>query len=111
MLITQINERSRTTSDTLEIHQFQFTTWPLHGELPQDASSLLSFHKRVDEYHQHGDAPMIVHCSAGLERTGIFIVIDAQIQRIKNESTVDIFNNVRQLCYSRNHIIQTQVSF
>ena len=84
--------------------------WPEHGE-PQHTTPLLSFHRRVDKYHQRGGAPMVVHCSAGLERTGIFIVIDAQIQRIKTESTVDIFNNVQQLCYSRNHMIQTQVSY
>ena len=36
---------------------------------------------------------MVVHCSAGLERTGIFIVIDSQIQRIKTESTVTMYSN------------------
>lgn len=84
--------------------------WTEHGE-PQHATPLLSFHRRVDKYHQRGTSPMAVHCSAGLERTGIFIVIDAQIQRIKTESTVDIFKSVQQICYSRNSMIQTQVSF
>ena len=94
----------------LEVHQFQFTVWPENGE-PQHTTPLLSFHKRVDNFYQHEvDGPMVVHCSAGLERTGIFIVVDTQIQRIKNESTVDIFNNVQQLCYSRNYMIQTQVA-
>jgi len=83
--------------------------WPEHGE-PQHATPLLSFHKKVDRFHQHGGTPMVVHCSGGLERTGIFIVIDTQMQRIKNESNVDIFNNVQQLCYSRSYMIQTQVS-
>ena len=92
-----------------EIQQFHFTAWPDHG-VPKYGTPLVSFQKKIDEFHdrkKHG--PMVVHGSAGVGRTGTFITLDAQLQRIKHEGTLDIFNFVRYLCYCRNYIIQTQV--
>ena len=53
---------------------------------------------------------MVVHCSAGVGRTGTFIVIDTQLQKIKRERCVDVFNNIRKLRYSRNNMVQTPVN-
>ena len=83
--------------------------WPELGE-PRHCTPLLHFCKTVDQFHKRDSAPMVVHCSAGVDRTGTFIAIDIQLQRIKHETTIDIFNTVRRLCFSRDHIIQTQVS-
>ena len=92
-----------------EVRQFHFTVWPDHG-VPRYGTALLSFQKRIDKFHdrkKHG--AMVVHCSAGVGRTGTFITIDTQLQRIKQEGTLDIFNFVRHLRYCRNYMVQTQV--
>ena len=96
--------------DLREVRQFHFTVWPDHG-VPKYGTALLSFQKRIDKFHDrknHG--PMVVHCSAGVGRTGTFITIDTQLQRIIHEGTLDIFNFVRHLRYCRNYMVQTQVS-
>ena len=92
-----------------EIRQFHFTALPDHG-VSKYGTPLVSFQKKIDEFHdpnKHG--PMVVHGSAGVGRTGTFITLDAQLQKIKYEGTLDIFNFVRYLCYYRNYMIQTQV--
>ena len=94
-----------------EVRQFHFTVWPDHG-VPKYGTALLSFQKRIDKFHSrksHG--PMVVHCSAGVGRTGTFITIDTQLQKIKHEGILDIFNFVRHLRYCRNYMVQTQVLY
>ena len=92
-----------------EVWQFNFTVWPDHS-VPKSGTALLSFQKRIDKFHDHKKhGAMVVHCSAGVGRTGMFITIDTQLQRIKHEGTLDIFNFVWYLHYCRNYMIQTQV--
>lgn len=45
-------------------------------------------------------------CSAGVGRTGAFIVIDAMLERIKHERTVDIYGHVTCLRAQRNYMVQ-----
>ena len=49
--------------------------------------------------------------SAGVGRTGTFIAIDIEIQRIKYEGLVDVYNSVYRLRFWRNYIVQTVVSY
>ena len=46
--------------------------------------------------------------SAGVGRTGAFIVIDAMLERIKHEKTVDIYGHVTCLRAQRNYMVQTE---
>lgn len=48
--------------------------------------------------------------SAGVGRTGTFIVIDTMLDRIKAEGTIDIFNFVAYLRTRRTAMVQTEVS-
>ena len=53
---------------------------------------------------------MLVHCSAGVGRTGTFIVIDTMLQRLMHEEEmVDIYGHVSLLRTQRNYMIQTEV--
>ena len=44
-----------------EVKQFHFLKWPDHG-VPNYATALLHFRKRVHLYHPLKRGPMIVHC-------------------------------------------------
>ncbi|XP_033737521.1 receptor-type tyrosine-protein phosphatase S-like isoform X12 [Pecten maximus] len=90
-----------------EIRQFQFTAWPDHG-VPDHPTPLLMFMRRVKTSNPPDAGPMVVHCSAGVGRTGAFIVIDAMLERIRHEKTVDIYGHVTCLRAQRNYMVQTE---
>lgn len=48
-------------------------------------------------------------CSAGVGRTGTFIALFAQLERMEAEKNVDIFGFVRAMRYKRNSMVQTEV--
>lgn len=50
------------------------------------------------------------YCSAGVGRSGCFILIDAMLERIDQESTVDVFNYLRYMRTRRVNMVQTFVS-
>ncbi|KAL3869070.1 hypothetical protein ACJMK2_041796, partial [Sinanodonta woodiana] len=90
-----------------EVRQFQFTAWPDHG-VPDHPTPLLMFMRRVKASNPPDAGPVVVHCSAGVGRTGAFIVIDAMLERIKHEKTVDIYGHVTCLRAQRNYMVQTE---
>jgi protein tyrosine phosphatase len=53
------------------------------------------FVRRVNVLNSPDLGPIVVHCSAGVGRTGCFIVIDALLERLKHEKTIDIYGHVR----------------
>ncbi|GAA48182.1 receptor-type tyrosine-protein phosphatase delta [Clonorchis sinensis] len=105
-----------------EVKHFQFTSWPDHG-VPEYPVPLLLFIRRIRATVASGattsssntghsnmieQGPIVVHCSAGVGRTGAFIVIDMMLERIKYEKTVDIYGCVRALRSQRNFMVQTE---
>ncbi|XP_077981464.1 receptor-type tyrosine-protein phosphatase delta-like [Glandiceps talaboti] len=90
-----------------EIRQFQFTAWPDHG-VPEHPTPVLAFLRRVKACTPSDAGPLITHCSAGVGRTGAFIVIDSMLERIKHEKTVDIYGHVTCLRAQRNYMVQTE---
>ena len=91
------------------IRQFHFTIWPDHG-VPEYPSQLLHFVRKVMQEDPMKNGPMVVHCSAGVGRTGTFISLLSQLQRIRAERTVDVFNFVRAMRFRRCYMVQTSVS-
>ena len=51
----------------------------------------------------------MIHCSAGVGRTGTFMVVDTMLQRINKERDVDVFGCVSMLRTQRMSMVQTQV--
>ncbi|XP_060726743.1 receptor-type tyrosine-protein phosphatase S isoform X3 [Tachysurus vachellii] len=90
-----------------EVRQFQFTAWPDHG-VPEYPTPFLAFLRRVKACNPPDAGPIIVHCSAGVGRTGCFIVIDAMLERIRPERTVDIYGHVTLMRSQRNYMVQTE---
>ncbi|NXY20056.1 PTPRD phosphatase, partial [Atrichornis clamosus] len=95
------------SSEKREVRQFQFTAWPDHG-VPEHPTPFLAFLRRVKTCNPSDAGPMVVHCSAGVGRTGCFIVIDAMLERIKHEKTVDIYGHVTLMRAQRNYMVQTE---
>ncbi|CAH1775314.1 unnamed protein product, partial [Owenia fusiformis] len=88
------------------VTQCHFIGWPDHGT-PAYATALLQFRRKVLECFQANRGPMIVHCSAGVGRTGTFISLDYLIQQGEKEDKVDIFSCVHLMRTQRVNMVQT----
>ncbi|XP_067309052.1 receptor-type tyrosine-protein phosphatase S isoform X8 [Pseudorasbora parva] len=95
------------SNERREVRQFQFTAWPDHG-VPEYPTPFLAFLRRVKACNPPDAGPVIVHCSAGVGRTGCFIVIDAMLERIRHERTVDVYGHVTLMRSQRNYMVQTE---
>ena len=92
-----------------EVVQFHFIGWPDHG-VPQNGVVLINFIRRVRTIHPYSHpCPLLVHCSAGVGRTGAFIVLDSMLERMKKEDNLNIFEFLKQLRAQRVLMVQTQV--
>ncbi|XP_044870320.1 receptor-type tyrosine-protein phosphatase eta [Mauremys mutica] len=99
-------------SDATESHsvrQFHFTSWPDHG-VPETTDLLINFRHLVQENIRQNppDSPTLVHCSAGVGRTGTFIAIDHLIQQIEMENASDVYGVVYDLRMHRPLMVQTE---
>ncbi|KAL7403339.1 hypothetical protein ABVT39_027926 [Epinephelus coioides] len=97
------------TAETRSVRHFHFTAWPDHG-VPQTTELLISFRHMVrehmEQYSRH--SPTVVHCSAGVGRTGTFIAIDRLIFQIEREYYVDVYGIVHDLRMHRPLMVQTE---
>ncbi|NXO63774.1 PTPRJ phosphatase, partial [Phainopepla nitens] len=97
------------TAESHTVRQFHFTSWPDHG-VPETTDLLINFRHLVHQYNSQNpiDSPTLVHCSAGVGRTGTFIAIDRLIQQMEMESTVDVYGVVYDLRMHRPLMVQTE---
>ena len=73
---------------------------------------LINFIQRIRKAHPYYDERyLLVHCSAGVGRTGTLIVLDSMLQRIKEEGNINIHEFVRQMRMQRVLMVQTQVQY
>ena len=95
--------------DPLTVTQFHYTAWSDHG-VPDNVMSVISFIRHVRKlYPVSLDQPLLVHCSAGVGRTGTFITLDMMMQQMKAEGTLSIHQCVRNLRTQRMRMVQTLV--
>ena len=105
-----LHQTKEDDSQPLVVTHYLFTEWPDH-EVPRDKMSMISFIQRVRRAHPPDGPPLMVHCSAGVGRTGTFIVLDTMLQRMKAKSNLNIYEFVSQLREQRCFMVQTQVSY
>ncbi|CAG2055359.1 unnamed protein product [Timema podura] len=106
------------TQESREVSHFQFTSWPDYG-VPHSALAMLDFLDRVrsqqsamvtklgDTWAGHPRGPpIVVHCSAGIGRTGTFCTLDICISRLEDVGTVDVRGTVERIRSQRAYSIQ-----
>ncbi|KAM6215356.1 phosphatidylinositol phosphatase PTPRQ [Rhynchocyon petersi] len=96
--------------DCMTVRQCNFTGWPEHG-VPENSTPLIHFVKLVRASRAHDTTPMIVHCSAGVGRTGVFIALDHLTQHINDHDFVDIYGLVAELRSERMCMIQNLAQY
>ncbi|KAG7324352.1 hypothetical protein KOW79_012368 [Hemibagrus wyckioides] len=97
------------TAETRNVRQFHFTAWPDHG-VPETTEVLINFRHLVREHMDSfsRNAPAVVHCSAGVGRTGTFIALDHLIFQIERDSMVDIYGIIYDMRMHRPLMVQTE---
>ncbi|XP_077260377.1 tyrosine-protein phosphatase non-receptor type 11 isoform X6 [Temnothorax americanus] len=117
-------------SESRRIYHYHFQAWPDHG-VPSDPGCVLNFLHDVNarqesiaaslapkEKDQEKDepciGPILVHCSAGIGRTGTFIVIDMILDQIKRhglDCEIDIQRTVQRVRARRSGMVQTEAQY
>ncbi|XP_029907532.1 receptor-type tyrosine-protein phosphatase alpha [Myripristis murdjan] len=92
------------------VTQFHFTSWPDFG-VPFTPIGMLKFLKKVKTCNPQYAGPIVVHCSAGVGRTGTFIVIDAMLDMMNSERKVDVFGFVTRIRAQRCQMVQTDMQY
>ncbi|XP_066925489.1 receptor-type tyrosine-protein phosphatase F-like isoform X2 [Clytia hemisphaerica] len=92
-----------------EVRQYHYMSWPDHG-VPGHPTSMLSFVRHVmgDMKNRRQEGPVVVHCSAGVGRTGTFIAIETGLRQIEHDQTVDIYGTVCRMRMQRNFMVQIE---
>ena len=98
------------SADILAIKHFQFITWPDHG-IPDSVSPFMTLSRRVTNWWCKQKGPIVVHCSAGVGRTGSYIAIDIALEQANKEGIVDISGIINRLRQQRMKMVQTHVSY
>uniref|UniRef100_A0A8D1EDA8 Protein tyrosine phosphatase non-receptor type 20 n=1 Tax=Sus scrofa TaxID=9823 RepID=A0A8D1EDA8_PIG len=90
------------------VKHLQFTKWPDHGT-PASAEDFIKYVRYVRKSHLTG--PLIVHCSAGVGRTGVFLCVDVVFCAIEKSFSFNIMNIVGQMRQQRCGMIQTKEQY
>ncbi|XP_045027038.1 uncharacterized protein LOC116918958 isoform X2 [Daphnia magna] len=95
-----------------EIQQFHFTAWP-DFEIPEQPEQLIRFIEivRREARQLNSPSPIVVHCSAGVGRTGTFIALDYLIQQVLITDVVDVPRTVRHLRRFRTSMVQSEAQY
>ncbi|XP_061627256.1 tyrosine-protein phosphatase non-receptor type 9 isoform X2 [Phyllopteryx taeniolatus] len=102
-----------------DVCHYLYVSWPDFG-VPKSASAMLDFREDVLQRQDvavqslgsswkgpPGGPPVVVHCSAGIGRTGTFCTLDICLSRLEDIGTVDVHQTVRRMRTQRAFSIQT----
>ncbi|XP_028402625.1 receptor-type tyrosine-protein phosphatase F-like isoform X2 [Dendronephthya gigantea] len=90
------------------VQQFHFKAWPDFG-VPHYPTQILTFRGHFKSFHETKAGSAVIHCSAGVGRTGVFIAVDKILDDLDKEKkdVIDIFGFVKDMRTRRMNMVQT----
>ncbi|XP_046546230.1 multiple epidermal growth factor-like domains protein 6 isoform X2 [Haliotis rubra] len=107
--ITQITIQHKKLNERRQVMHLHYVTWPDHG-VPS-SPPLVRFWKVFRSMAADSKAPVVVHCSAGVGRTGTFIALEALMERARREGVVDVHEFVLKMRADRVSMVQTKEQY
>ncbi|XP_045132303.1 tyrosine-protein phosphatase non-receptor type 9-like isoform X5 [Portunus trituberculatus] len=117
-IVTALTIVDTVSGEERRVEHMQFTSWPDYG-VPDSAMAMLEFLGYVRESQARLTAaygsswtghplgpPIVVHCSAGIGRTGTFCTLDICIRRLEETGTIDVKGTVEKIRSQRAYSIQ-----
>ncbi|XP_048256303.1 multiple epidermal growth factor-like domains protein 11 isoform X4 [Haliotis rufescens] len=92
------------------VKHVHYMVWP-DKDVPDNTMSLVDLRNKVRTFCDFAEGPMVVHCSAGVGRTGTLIALDSLIEDAETRSKVDIYGCVWRLRNFRVSMVQTQSQY
>ncbi|KAJ8305866.1 hypothetical protein KUTeg_016411 [Tegillarca granosa] len=89
------------------VKQFQVKFWPDNDMVPSSVSDILTVMEHVQQWQRKagGHNPVVIHCLNGCDKTGLYCVVEATIERLKIEQDVGIQQIIKQMRSRRPQII------
>ncbi|KAL4648381.1 tyrosine-protein phosphatase non-receptor type 11-like isoform X3 [Arapaima gigas] len=97
------------------VWHYQYLSWPDHG-VPNEPGGVLCFLNQINQTQNAipGAGPIIVHCSAGIGRTGTIIVIDILVDIINRQGLdcdIDVPKTIQMVRRQRSGMVQTEAQY
>ncbi|XP_056153507.1 receptor-type tyrosine-protein phosphatase H-like [Lampris incognitus] len=110
--LREFGVKNRLTSEERMVKHFHFTAWPDHG-VPDSTETLIKFRGLIRQHieWESADKPTVVHCSAGVGRTGTIIALDVLLQQLEKERAVGIAAFVHKMRKNRPLMVQTESQY
>ncbi|XP_030851934.1 receptor-type tyrosine-protein phosphatase epsilon isoform X2 [Strongylocentrotus purpuratus] len=101
----------KASEDKRKLTHFQFTKWP-DKSVPKQTSLFLRYMREVKKTYLADDsAPLLVHCSAGIGRSGVLIAMDSVVEQAKRTGKVNVHGFVQAMRECRQNMVQTDEQY
>lgn len=103
----KVERRKRRDWHDRVVFQYHYTSWPDHG-VPDHLLPILNFIRHSSNENAPFSSPILVHCSAGVGRTGAYIVLDAMREMLQCRRAINVFGYLKHIRSQRNFLVQTE---
>lgn len=114
-VLRTLSLRNSKSNQERTVSHLSFEAWPDHG-VPSSPTGILKLlqvaNQQRDQSHVDGvTGPIVLHCSAGIGRTGVVCVLDTCLQRLRELNSVDVIASVLHMRRQRPGAVQTLVQY